>query len=172
MRAPHFLLLTAFSLVPSDALANWLQLNKSQGGYLFEAISKEEPFSFDVPGQSVQTSGEDGRAFAKIDNVLVQVMRAPFPAEPGGDALADHMASEVAYLREAGAAISESAVCSQLSVPHREWVATLANGSASTYLTIRLKEHVLVVVLARDSATSIGAVNTKLTALCGSLRAA
>lgn len=172
MRPPHFLLIAVCSLVPAEALASWLQLNKSQGGYLFEALSKEEPFSFDVPGQSVRTSGGNGRAFARIDDVVVQVMRAPLPTAVAGGALDAHMASEVAYLQEAGAAISESAVCSRLTVPHREWMATLANGSTSTYLTILLKSHVLVVVLARDSATDPGALTTKLSALCGSLRAA
>ena len=166
------LLLLTLLCVPCVANAGWLQLNKSQTGFVFEGIAEGEPFSFDVPGDTYETYGEDGRAFVRIDDVLVQVMRLPISGNPGDDILGSHRASEVSYLQGVGAVVSDSAVCATLAIPHREWRATLSNGSTSTYLTLRTGDHVLVIVLAADAATTTRPVEAKLSALCGSLTAA
>lgn len=147
----------------------WLQLNKSSQGFLFEGITNGELFSFDLPGKTVKTAKDNGRAYAMIDGVAVQLFRADRPAPNVDSALKAYRKSETAYLERAGGVLTESTICSELKVPHEEWGASLRSMPKSIYLVISLKDHLLVAALAgSDETVSKSIIEEKLAALCAS----
>src|SRR4249919_2486169 len=77
-----------------------LQIIKSKDGFLFVGPKDEEKFSFDVPGQSIRTAEDDGRYFANIDGIMVQLTRYPINELPKGDPLIQHRKYETDYLKE------------------------------------------------------------------------
>jgi hypothetical protein len=159
-------LILLLMVAPSLALASWLELEKSESGYLFRGVAKGEHFSFEVPGNSVQTADDNGRAFVRIDEFVVQVTRVPLPTVPEVEVLDAQRDGEVAYLKDAGATIDQSNICAKLRVPHREWIAIMPDGAISTYLSVRLKFHVLLVVLSHNKGVSGG--DTKQGSICSS----
>ena len=164
--------LLILTLASFPAAATWLKMDKSPNGFLFSGAEEGEPFSFNVPGSEVRTAKDGDRAFAEIDGVLLQIFLSP-TARPGEAAgLASYAASEKMYLTSAGAAISESSVCSTLEKPYQEWSAQVA-GNTSYYLTVNAGKRILVVVaVASKPGTPPSAAIKTLAAVCSSLTVA
>jgi len=164
-------LIFAASLIaaqPIFAADKWLQIYKSKSGFLFDGIAKTGKFSFDVPGDAIKTTEDNGRAFASIDNVVFQLFL--FGSDSKLQTLAAHKKFEVDYLTSSGAMVTESSICKSLKLNHEEWRATAQNGAASYFVTIMLGNQILVVVAASDPELSSSAT-VKLAAACASFNA-
>ncbi|UUZ47004.1 hypothetical protein LP420_25725 [Massilia sp. B-10] len=161
------------ALVTLPALADVpLRIVKSDTGYLFTAQSKAAKatgYEFDVPGKAIRTSEGNGRIFAVIDGVMVQLLRVP-AAMTEDEALAAHRQTEVAYLEKNKAVIAESALCANLALPHAEWIAELKGVSSSRYLTVKIDDTILVLVVASNAKSPPGLAEQQLAGICSTFK--
>lgn len=164
------LLIALLSCSAGLASGSWLQIIKSEKGFLFVGPQPEEKFSFDVVGSTIRTADDHGRIFAQVDETIVQVMLYPLAELPKGDPLAQHRKYETDYLKKAGASITPSHRCAKLALPHEEWVATMPGLSTTTFVTVRTRRSVLIVGVAREQSGSVVAANKKLDSICASLK--
>ncbi|WP_155844806.1 hypothetical protein [Arenimonas oryziterrae] len=172
MKIPRNLILLSLLAIsmPLNAANSALQVTRSKDGFLFVGPKGEESFSFDVAGKTIRTADDDGRLFAEIDGILIQLTSYPIAELPEGDALTEHQKYETDYLKK-HTIISNSSVCSGLAIPHREWKATLSGVSTSTYLTIKLKRSILIVVVAVTDKDQAVIARQKLASICSKLKA-
>jgi hypothetical protein len=162
------LLVLALSGTATSA-EKWLTFFTAKGGYQFKGMRAGETWSFVVPGATIRTADDNGRSFADIDKVIVQVMTVPLSDFPKPDTLAKYRKYETDYLKEHGAALSVSNVCASMAIPHQEWKASNPGVSTSTYVTVATKKHILVLVVAFDKNASVMAADSKLRGICASL---
>jgi hypothetical protein len=155
---------------PVASEENWLEIIKSENGFLFSGPGDNETFSFDVPGELIRTTEDSGRAFAAIDGAVVQVLRVPLSLFPGGDKLGEHEEYESKSLQASGVRVSPSAFCSKRSFPHREWRAELPGVSVSRYLTFPTKRSIIVVVVSANSESSAKVAKKQLEGICASIK--
>lgn len=171
MRKLLFPLLLAIT-TQASADESWLNIIKSEKGFLFVGPMEEKKFSFDIIGQSIRTTEDRGRVFAEIDGIIVQIMTYPTEDLPKGDALAQHKKYETDYQETTvGATVTSPNNCSMLVVPHREWTATLPGASTSQFLTVELQKSILVLVVAYNDPNQSAAAQLKFTSICSSLTA-
>ncbi|HEY0061527.1 MAG TPA: hypothetical protein VGC21_05365 [Telluria sp.] len=164
-----FRFLTLLALVALPALADApLRIVKSDKGYLFSSQSNTSGYEFEVPGKTIRSSEKEGRIFAMIDGALVQILRVPAAQGKDEEALAAHRRSESAYLEKSGAVLAESAQCAALAIPHAEWRAELKDVSNSRYLTVKLDDSILVLVVADNATSPPGQAEQQFSAICGS----
>jgi hypothetical protein len=154
---------------PEDAGETWMSIYKTASGYRFEGATPEAPWSFEVEGESIRTADDNGRMFAKIDEVLVQVMRLSQAQLPGDDKLAAHRRHESDYLERAGLQVAPSSICGPLAIRHEEWLATMPGKSATRYLTVATGDSVLLVAVGNAGPTSSRESVRMLESICGSL---
>jgi hypothetical protein len=150
-----------------------LRIVKSDTGYLFTAQSKAAKatgYEFDVPGKGIRTSEGNGRIFAAIDGVMVQLLRVPAPAGSEEEALAAHRQTEVAYLERNKAVIAESTLCANLALPHAEWIAELKDVSTSRYLTVKIDDTILVLVVASNAKSPAGQADQQMAGICSTFK--
>ena len=147
----------------------WLNISKTECGYLFKGAAKYDTWSFDITGSTIQTFEDRGRAFANIDGIILQILRTPIAALPEGEPLEQHYLYETNHLEKLGVLIEESNRCSGLNIPHKEWRAVIPGKSNSTYLTIYANHYILSVVVATETDFPTEQAITKLESLCMSL---
>lgn len=159
---------TAFVAAAGES---WLQLDKSETGFLFRGIGEEAGYSFDVPGAAIRTAREGDRAFAEIDGVVLQVFKTARGKGDDAAALAAYRDSETAYLAGQGMKIADSDVCAAMTHPHREWRGTAPSGAVSWFLVLPLRRSLLVVAAAADPGQD-AAGRSKLAAACATFKPA
>lgn len=169
MKMTRWIALLALVAVPAFA-SGPLRINQSDTGFLFSGKADTTAYSFDVPGKSIRTSEGEGRIFATIDGVMVQLLRVPAVAGTESEALEAHRKTEVAYLEQHGAVISPSTICSALAIPHREWRAELKGVSTSTFLTIPIENTILVLVVAFNASSPPGLAEQQMAGICNTLK--
>lgn len=167
-------LISLLALVALPAMADVpLRIVKSDTGYLFTAQSKAAKsggYEFDVPGKAIRTSEGNGRIFAAIDGVMVQLLRVPAPAGSEDEALAAHREKEAAYLEKNKAVIGPSTLCAGLAIPHAEWIAELKGVSTSRYLTVKIDDTILVLVVASNAKSPPGQADQQMTGICNTFK--
>jgi len=150
-----------------------LRIVKSDTGYMFTAQSKAAKsggYAFEVPGKTIRSSEGKGRIFAAIDGVMVQLLRVPAGAGTEEEALAAHRQTEMLYLEQSKATVTPSALCAGLAIPHAEWIAELAGVSTSRYLTVKIDDSILVLVVASNAKSPPGQADRQMTAICNSFQ--
>ncbi|SHG35588.1 hypothetical protein [Massilia sp. CF038] len=166
-----FRLLPLLALAALPALADApLRIVKSDTGYRFSAKTKSSEYAFEVPGKTIRTSEKDHRIFAMIDGAMLQVLRVPASAGTEEEALAAHRQTESAFLEKSGATVSESSHCASLAVPHAAWQAELADVSVSRYLTVKIDETILVLVVASNVTTPSGVADKQMDSICSTFQ--
>jgi hypothetical protein len=167
-------LLPLLALVALPAQADVpLRIVKSDTGYLFTAQSraaKATGYEFDVPGKAISISEGNGRIFAAIDGVMVQLLRVPAAAGSDEEALAVHRQTEVAFLERSKAVISESTLCADLALAHAEWIAEIKGVSTSRYLTVKMDDTILVLVVASNATSPVGQADQQMMGVCRTFR--
>jgi hypothetical protein len=172
MNLSRFLLLLSLAAAPAFADVP-LRIVKSDSGYLFTAQSKAAKsggYQFEVPGKAIRTTEGHGRIFAAIDGVMVQLLRVPAPAGTEDEALAAHRQAETAFLEKSKALIAPSSLCAGLALPHAEWIAELKGVSTSRYLTVKIDDTILVLVVASNAKSPPGQADQQMTGICNTFK--
>jgi hypothetical protein len=76
----------------------------------------------------------------------------------------------VAYLEKNKALIAESTLCANLALPHAEWIAELKDVSTSRYLTVKIDDTILVLVVASNAKSPAGQADRQMAGICSTFR--
>jgi hypothetical protein len=170
-RLALFVLAVLISAATASAHAEpWLKIVKSESGFLFQFQNNGEPFSVDVPGSTIDTAEDRGRAFATIDHVTFQVFLTERAAKHGLTALDVFVAEEKTFAEQAGAKLQVTSNCEQLLRNHREWRVEMPNGAVSLYLAATLRSSIFLMTAGAVPADEDRA-RAMFTAACDSLKA-
>jgi hypothetical protein len=131
--------------------------------------AKVTEYSFDVPGQMIRTTEGEGRIFAAIDGVMVQLLRVPAMAGNEAESLAAHRKTEVEFLEKNGGVIAPSSVCAHFGTPHEEWKAEFKGKNVSTFLTVKIEDSILVLVVGSNAKSPKGQADRQLAGICETL---
>jgi hypothetical protein len=167
-RSYLILALALFALCGVVRAESWLEIIKSQNGFLFNGLGKGETFSFDVVGTTIKTRADGDRAFAKVDDVLIQVFKAKSAAKVKNNPLAAYKKSEMAYQQTIGMETSLSNHCVELSLPHEEWTSTITEKSRTVTLIFKLKKSILIIAVASEVSLPEDRFLEKVKSICSS----
>ena len=171
-RCSLFLIAMCAYVMPVLAADRWLDVVTSRTGYEFRGKSDNVAWTFDVPGRTIETTENRGRAFAHIDDVVVQVFTMRASQFAGENVLLGHRKYESDYLERMGAAVGPSNICALMAIPHQEWEVVPPKGAQtamrSVYLTFVAKHQVVIIAVAGEAAAEPEA-KRKLRAICSSL---
>ena len=171
LRLAALLLLLSSMELSAQAVVNesWLEITKSESGFLFEGVAPEARFSVDIPGSRIKTAEDAGRAFADIDGVVFQFMKVPAQRDDPDKALKSHRREEEKFLREAGMTVGDSAKCQGLSMTHEEWEAVAPNGASSVFVTFATSASIVLIAVSAESGGE-KVRDEKLVAMCRGIK--
>lgn len=154
----------------------WLNIVKSENGFLFKGHLEGAPYSFDIPGNQIKVAGDNTRPMTLIDNVffqLVRVKKSDFPTK-NTDVLDAHKSYEQKHQKEnfEGITLRDNDFCKGSGLKHQYWVmeAPFSENLNQVFITVEVGNHVLMIGSAYKNEDQRKAVATKFESLCKSFK--
>lgn len=157
----------------------WLNIVKSEDGYLFRGHLENTEFSFDIPGDQIHVARQEesgDSAVTSIDDIFFAVMpvrKSEFPAT-GPDFLSSYRKSEQQYQKRhfGRASLSDLDVCKGATLRHESWeLETLdLKAPAQVYMAVKAGNYVLVASSAFSNAGEKGKMLDKFSSFCKSFK--
>lgn len=181
-----FILICAFSLaLTTVAHAKrgrpdpWLNIVKSEDGYLFKGHLGRASFSFDIPGDQIQILQQQDAGeppSMAIDDIFFSVLpiaKSEFPST-SSDILVSYRKSEQLYEKKQfrGAVASNLDVCKGTTLRHESWELQIraAKAPAQVYAAFQVGDNVMLISSAFTNAKEKKALLDKFSVLCQSFK--
>jgi hypothetical protein len=158
----------------------WLNIVKSEHGFLFQGHLGRTAFSFDIPGDQIKVAEQkdpSDPARTSIDEIFFQVMpvkKSDFPST-NSDLLTSYRKSEQKYQKEhfGPVVLSELDVCKGSPLKHQSWqLGTLdLKAPAQVFMAVKAGDHVIVISSAFANAEEKEGMLNKFSGFCKSFQA-
>jgi hypothetical protein len=154
----------------------WLNIVKSENGFLFKGHLDGAPYSFDIPGSDIKVAGDNNRPMVLIDNVFFQIVRVKNSdfSPKGAEVLDAHKAYEQKHLKDnfEGIKLKDVDVCKGSGLKHQYWTmeAPFSKTPNQVFVTIEVGNYVLMIGSAYKDEEQRKTMAGKFESLCKSFK--